>query len=76
MKITEHRDGTITLKNINFNKLSYLIDGNCSKTRNMIDYATDNKDSDAIWSWAMEEVDNMQKDINQLLKIQEKLAYK
>ena len=76
MKISQHRDGTITLKNITFNKLSTIIDGYHYRTCSMLEYAEENKDNDAIWSWAIEEVEDMQKDINQLLKIQEKLANK
>jgi hypothetical protein len=76
MEITQHRNGTITLKNINFHKLSTLIDGYHHRICDMLDYANKNIDSEAVWSWAMSEVENMQKDRDQLMQIQEKLTYK
>ena len=76
MEITQHRNGTVTMKNINFDKLSTLIDGYHNRICSMLDYANKITDSDAIWSWAMNEVENMQKDRDQLMKVQEKLTYK
>jgi|GEM_PF-6956172 len=76
MEITQHRNGTVTLKNINFDKLSTLIDGYHHRICSMLDYANKNTDSHAIWSWAMNEVEDMQKDRDQLMKVQEKLTYK
>ena len=76
MKITQHRNGTVTLKNINFDKLSTLIDGYHHRICSMLDYANKNTDSEAIWGWAMNEVESMQQDRDELMKVQDKLANK
>ena len=76
MEITQHRNGTVTLKNINFDKLSTLIDGYHHRICSMLDYANKNTDSEAIWGWAMNEVESMQQDRDELMKVQDKLANK
>lgn len=76
MKITQHRDGTVTLKNIDFHKLSTLIDGYHHRIYDMLDYANKNTDSEGIWNWAMSEVEDMQKDRDELIEVQTKLANK
>jgi len=59
MKITQHNDGTVTVKNMSLEEFGMISSGYSKEVHDMIDYQRKNIDDESTFQWAQRKIDKL-----------------